>query len=81
MFHSLLTKFQKWIWPGCQGNNRAIETCCELPLQIFQEAEGFSHREAAVAHSHVRYAVWRDETEQVKKEKVFSKQTARHSVT
>lgn len=54
-------KFQKWIWPGCQGNNSAIEACCELPAQIFQEAEGLSNREAAVAHGHVGYTLWRDE--------------------
>lgn len=76
-----LTKFQKWIWPGCQGNNSAFEACCELPAQIFQEAEGFSNREAAVTHSHVGYTLWRDEAEQVRGEKVFSKQTAWSSVT
>lgn len=52
-----LTKFQKWIWSVCQGNNSAIEACCELPAQIFQEAEGLSNREAAVAHGHVGYTL------------------------
>lgn len=63
-----LTKFQKWIWSVCQGNNSAIEACCELPAQIFQEAEGLSNREAAVAHGHVGYTLWRDEAEQVREE-------------
>lgn len=57
IFLFVLTKIQKWVRPGCQGNNSAIETCCELPAQIFQEAEGFSNREATVAYSHVRYAL------------------------
>lgn len=77
----LLTKFQKRIWPSCQGNNSAIEACCELPAQIFQEAEGLSNREAAVAHGHVGYTLWWGEAEQVRGEKVFSKQTAWRSVT
>lgn len=68
-FLFLLTKFQKWIRPVCQGNNRAIEACRELPAQIFQEAEGLSNREAAVAHGHVGYTLWRDEAEQVTGEK------------
>ena len=52
-----LTKFQKWIRSVCQGNNSAIEACRELPAQIFQEAEGLSNREAAVAHGHVGYTL------------------------
>lgn len=67
-FILLLTKFQKWIRSVCQGNNSAIEACRELPAQIFQEAEGLSNREAAVAHGHVGYTLWRDEAEQVRGE-------------
>lgn len=81
MFLFLHTKFQKWIWSVCQGNNSATEACWELPAQIFQEAEGLSNREAAVAHGHVGYTLWWDKANQVRGEKVFSKQTARRSVT
>lgn len=69
-----LTELQKWIWSSCQGDDGAIEACCELPAQIFQEAEGFSNREAVVAHTHIGYTLWGGEADQVREDK-FSKQT------